>query len=69
MNAECFTANKWNAPKLCACGEARRPGQFDCYRCHALAAAVYRARKVERARRKHASDVKALATRHAVLVP
>lgn len=36
--AESFT------PKLCACGAIARPNQRNCYRCHALANSIYRAR-------------------------
>lgn len=28
----------------CACGENARPNQRNCYRCHALANSIYRAR-------------------------
>lgn len=62
--SNCFTRNKWNAPKLCACGKERRSHQFDCHACHALAAVVYRARRAERARQQHAAHLKAIAENH-----
>jgi len=31
-------------PPICACGEIARPKQRNCYRCHAAANQVYRAR-------------------------
>lgn len=46
--------------QTCACGGENRPGQRNCYRCHALANEIYRARVKHSAEKLHRLYLKAI---------
>lgn len=66
-DVESFTGNnvahRRNRSGFCACGNAARPGQGNCYSCHAEAQAVYRARILNRQRDAEAYANKCLKER------
>lgn len=49
--------------QTCACGGENRPGQGNCYRCHALANQVYRARVKHSAERLHRMYLRLMSAR------